>query len=58
MEDAHIHATNIDGKGTSVFGIFDGHGGTFIKNYIFKGKEVAIFVERHFVEELLKFKEF
>jgi len=27
MEDAHIHETNIDGKGTSIFGIFDGHGG-------------------------------
>jgi len=27
MEDAHIHDTNIDGKGTSIFGIFDGHGG-------------------------------
>jgi len=27
MEDAHIHETDIDGKGTSVFGIFDGHGG-------------------------------
>lgn len=27
MEDAHIHDTDIDGKGTCVFGIFDGHGG-------------------------------
>ena len=27
MEDAHIHSTDIDGTGVSVFGIFDGHGG-------------------------------
>ena len=30
MEDAHIHETNIDGKGTCIFGIFDGHGGNSI----------------------------
>ena len=30
MEDAHIHQTNIDGKGTCIFGIFDGHGGNSI----------------------------
>ena len=28
MEDTHIHDSNIDGKGTSIFEIFDGHGGT------------------------------
>ena len=43
LEDAHIHETNIDGKGTSIFGIFDGHGGNK-KNLMLKGKEVAIFV--------------
>lgn len=44
MEDAHIHSTDIDGSGVSVFGIFDGHG----------GEEVAKFVEKYFVSELTK----
>lgn len=48
MEDAHIVATNIDGTGVSIFGVFDGHG----------GKEVAQFVEKHFVEEIKNFEEF
>lgn len=39
MEDAHIHETNIDGKGTCIFGIFDGHGGNSI-NVIFKEKRL------------------
>mmetsp|Transcript_24199 Transcript_24199/g.21302 ORF Transcript_24199/g.21302 Transcript_24199/m.21302 type:complete len:89 (+) Transcript_24199:56-322(+) len=43
MEDAHISKFNID-TDTHLFGVFDGHG----------GKEVAKFVERHFVEEFLK----
>lgn len=47
MEDAHISQFNI-APDTSVFGVFDGHG----------GKEVARFVERHFVEELLKNQSF
>lgn len=57
MEDAHVHETNIDGKGTCIFGIFDGHGGNTI-NIIPKGKEVAIFVQLHFVDELKKLNEF
>lgn len=45
MEDSHIADINIHpGKNSSVFGVFDGHG----------GKEVAIFVKKHFTEELLK----
>ena len=28
MEDAHIVDLNVDGKGSAVFGVFDGHGGT------------------------------
>lgn len=47
MEDAHISKFNID-KDVHLFGVFDGHG----------GKEVARFVERHFVEELLANKSF
>ncbi len=43
MEDGHICDINIDDE-TSLFGIFDGHG----------GHEVAKFVEVHFVEELKK----
>jgi len=41
MEDAKITDLNID-KDTAVFGVFDGHG----------GKEVALFVAKHFVEKL------
>lgn len=48
MEDSHIVATDIDGTGISIFGVFDGHG----------GKEVAKFVEIHFVEEIKKMPEF
>jgi len=43
MEDAHISLVDFD-EDTSIFGVFDGHG----------GKEVAIFVAKHFVEELKK----
>lgn len=42
MEDSHIAKFNI-APDTNIFGVFDGHG----------GKEVARFVERHFIEELL-----
>lgn len=45
MEDAHI--TDIDigpNKDTQLFAVFDGHG----------GKEVAVFVGKHFTEEFLK----
>ncbi|CAD8201951.1 unnamed protein product [Paramecium pentaurelia] len=43
MEDAHISKLDIE-PGVSLFAVFDGHG----------GKEVAIFAENHFQEELLK----
>eukprot|EP01017_Pseudomicrothorax_dubius_P028716 TRINITY_DN342_c0_g2_i1.p1 TRINITY_DN342_c0_g2~~TRINITY_DN342_c0_g2_i1.p1 ORF type:complete len:304 (-),score=102.59 TRINITY_DN342_c0_g2_i1:987-1898(-) len=43
MEDAHISRVDI-AEDTHLFGVFDGHG----------GREVAKFVQRHFVEELLK----
>lgn len=49
MEDAHIHYSDIDGdQDTALFGVFDGHG----------GKEVAVYVSRHFKEELLKTQEY
>lgn len=41
MEDAHIAQVDIDND-THIFGVFDGHG----------GKEVAIFVSKHFIPEL------
>lgn len=41
MEDAHITKPDLTND-VSVFGVFDGHG----------GKEVAQFVEKHFLEEL------
>lgn len=43
MEDSHIARTDLP-KGVQLFGVFDGHGGA----------EVARFVEKHFVETLLK----
>ena len=43
MEDAHIHKLDLPND-VSIFGVFDGHG----------GKEVAIFVERYFIDELTK----
>ena len=43
MEDAHIHRLDLPND-VHVFGIFDGHG----------GKEVALFVEKYFVDELVK----
>lgn len=44
MEDAHIAHINIDSIGSSIFGVFDGHG----------GQEVALFVAKHFKDELVK----
>ena len=45
MEDAHIMDMDIGpNKDTQLFGVFDGHG----------GKEVAEFVGRHFTEEFVK----
>lgn len=43
MEDAHISNLDIE-PGVSLFAVFDGHG----------GKEVAIYAQNHFQEELLK----
>ena len=44
MEDSHISDLNVGpNKVTNVFGVFDGHG----------GKEVAVFVKKHFTEELI-----
>ena len=47
MEDAHITALDVI-PGVSIFGVFDGHG----------GQEVAIYVEKHFIEELKKLENF
>ncbi|GMH92023.1 hypothetical protein TL16_g12224, partial [Triparma laevis f. inornata] len=50
MEDAHITTTSCPSTSgtndTMVFSVFDGHGGS----------EVALFCEKHFVEELVKRK--
>ena len=49
MEDSHIADLTLgnDPK-LNVFGVFDGHG----------GKEVAVYVKKHFTEELIKNKSF
>ncbi|MFO0003844.1 MAG: PP2C family serine/threonine-protein phosphatase, partial [bacterium] len=44
MEDSHISDLSVGpSKNTNVFGVFDGHG----------GKEVAQYVKKHFTEELV-----
>jgi len=49
MEDSHIADLSINGDSKlNCFGVFDGHG----------GKEVAIYVKKHFTEELTKNKAF
>lgn len=47
MEDSHISDLDIS-KSTHLFGVFDGHG----------GKEVAQFVKKHFTRELLNNKNY
>jgi serine/threonine protein phosphatase PrpC len=48
MEDAHIASLNFDGPDKAIFGVFDGHG----------GKEVALYVKKQFIPELLKDKDY
>ena len=48
MEDSHISDLNVGGTNTHAFGVFDGHG----------GKEVAQWVKKKFSEELAKNKNF
>ncbi len=58
MEDSHIACTDL-GDNTSVFGVFDGHGGKNICIMSFKiGKEVALYVKEKFVDELKKLNSF
>lgn len=47
MEDTHIAQCNLQGD-VSIFGVFDGHGGA----------EVAIYVQKHFIDTLLKNENF
>ena len=47
MEDSHISEQQVT-PNVQVFGVFDGHG----------GKEVALYVEKHFVVELRKNENF
>jgi serine/threonine protein phosphatase PrpC len=48
MEDAHIASLDFDGSDKAIFGVFDGHG----------GKEVALYVKKSFIPELLKDKDY
>ncbi|KAL4505878.1 hypothetical protein ABPG72_013639 [Tetrahymena utriculariae] len=48
MEDAHINNLDIDNKGTALFGVFDGHGGF----------EVAQYVAKKFQNELINSNEY
>jgi serine/threonine protein phosphatase PrpC len=47
QEDSHIAEIKLP-NGEMVFGVFDGHG----------GKEVALFVQKYFVNTLKKLKEY
>ena len=47
MEDSHIADLNI-AKNTHLFGVFDGHG----------GREVALYVKKHFTKEFLNNKNY
>lgn len=47
MEDSHIADLNVT-EGVHVFGVFDGHG----------GREVAVWVKKHFTKELANLKSF
>lgn len=47
MEDAHIAVSPLSDKKSSLFAVFDGHGGKYKIN---SGAEVATFVERHFLK--------
>ena len=58
MEDSHIAHIGLS-EGISLFGVFDGHGGKLKQStssalIMFKGKEVALFVKKHFARELVK----
>jgi len=48
MEDSHIADLDLDGKNHHLFGVFDGHG----------GMEVAEYVKRHFTKEYVKNKNY
>lgn len=48
MEDAHIQNIDFDGEDKAIFGVFDGHG----------GPEMAEFVSVNFIPELLKQPEY
>lgn len=48
MEDAHITSLDVIDGELAVFGVFDGHGGC----------EVAQYVERHLIDELKKNENF
>jgi protein phosphatase 1G len=48
MEDSHIADLDVGQSKTNIFGVFDGHG----------GKEVAVYVKKHFTEYLLNNQSF
>jgi len=49
MEDSHISDLSLSSnEKLNIFGVFDGHG----------GKEVAVYIKKHFTEEFLKQKNF
>ena len=64
MEDSHIACLDL-GDGSSIFGVFDGHGGILnylnyymLNNIWLLGKEVALYVKDKYVAELKKLNSF
>ena len=58
MEDSHIaDIDNLSWNNSKsyLFGVFDGHGGSFIfaSIFIFLGMEVSEYVKRHFTQRLV-----
>ena len=56
MEDSHISDPSV-AENVGVFGVFDGHGGTCSYPHSI-GREVALYVKDHFIDELKKLDSF
>jgi protein phosphatase 1G len=57
MEDSHIAHTKLNND-VSLFGVFDGHGGTLLFVIFLIGREVALYVKDKFGDELIKLDSF
>jgi protein phosphatase 1G len=51
MEDASIHINNFPQKGHYLFGVFDGHGGAEVAQYVQKHFSLELYLNRKFKEQ-------